>query len=197
MTKTEICNRALALLGHDRAIADLDGRTDAGEYSDQSTEAVRCRQFLDSAIRDVLAESDWDFAAVERTVSAVCPDAFGWVRLPIPPDMIRLCEVTDAEGHPFKTRRNRDFISAKTGGGAAKMRYVTDDVSAADFPHKFNEAVVAQLAFLLCAPMYGDDAKTSSFYQLARSRIADAVNREADETAYRGEWDNPFIRARR
>jgi len=188
MTNTEICNRALALLGHDRTITDYS--------SDESTEAVRCRCFLDSAVRDVLAESDWDFAAVENTLCGTSADAFGWVRLPIPPDMIRLCEVTDAEGHPFKTRRNRDFINARTGGVPARMRYVTSDVTASEFPHKFNEAVIAQLAFLLSGPMYGDDSKTNSFYQLARTKIADAVTKEVDETAYRGEWDNPFIRSR-
>ena len=62
MTKTEICNRALALLGHDRAITAYE------DASDTSTEAARCRQFLDAAVQDVLSAHDWDFAAEETTV---------------------------------------------------------------------------------------------------------------------------------
>lgn len=189
MTQTEICNRALALLGHDRKITGYD--------TDTSTEGVRCREFLDSAIKDVLSEHDWDFAAVVKTMTGTTADAYGWVRLPIPDDMIRLCNVTDAEGNPYKTRRDRDFLNVKTNGNAATLRYVTDDVTTEDFPHKFNEAVVAQLAYLLCAPMFGSDTKTNNFYQLARTKISDAVTKETDETAYRGEYDNPFIRARR
>ena len=83
MTETDICNRALALLGHDRPIEDFDGMTD-GAYNDQSTEAVRCRAFYGAAVRNCLAEHDWDFAAEERPVGATSPDPYGWVRLQVP-----------------------------------------------------------------------------------------------------------------
>lgn len=188
MTQTEICNRALALLGHDRTITDYS--------SDASAEGVRCRQFYPSALSDVLAEHDWDFAAVERSIGTVHADEFGWARFPIPSDALRIIEVTDAEGHPFKTKRNRDFLNVKTDGNPAKMRYISTDISPEEFPHKFAEAVVAQLAYLLCGPMYGDDGKTNNFFNLARQKMSDAVTKDADETAYRGNWENPFIKAR-
>ena len=196
MTKTEICNQALALLGHDRAVEDFDGQTD-GVYNDQSTEAARCRQFFDVALHDCLAEHDWDFAAVVRGLGLVHGDAYGWARFPMPPDAVRLVEVTDAEGRPMKTRRNRDFVEVQTRGEAARIRYVSDDVDVTALPHKFREALVAQLAFLLAGPMFGSDSKTNSFYQLAKSRVADAVKKETDETAYRGEVENPFTSARK
>lgn len=196
MTKTEICNRALAVLGHDRTVTDYDGRTDGG-FNDNSTEAERCRQFLPSAILDCLAEHDWDFAAVVKGIGNVTPDAFGWARFPKPHDAVRICEVVNGEGKPYKSRRTRDFIEVKSEGNPVFVRYVTDDVDVAEFPHKFREAVIYRLAFLLCGPMYADDGKTSNVMRLADAKLADAVTKEADETAYRGAWDNPFIRARR
>ena len=97
----------------------------------------------------------------------------------------------------MKTRRNRDFVEVQTRGQAARIRYVSDDVDVTALPHKFREALVAQLAFLLAGPMFGSDSKTNSFYQLAKSRVADAVKKETDETAYRGEVENPFTSARK
>lgn len=189
MTETDICNRALALLGHDRQIADY--------ASDTSAEGTRCRHFYDAAVRDCLSAHDWDFAAEEVPVAAVPPDAFGWVRLPLPPDSLRIISVRDGEGHPFRTERNARFLRARTFGAAATIRFVADGVHAADMPPKFAEAVIAQLAYLLAGPMYGDDAKTNRAYQFAKGLLSEAVAEEADETAYRGEWDNPFVRARR
>ncbi len=189
MTKTEICNRALAVLGHDRAITDY--------ASDASTEALRCRLFYDCALADCLSEHDWDFAAVERNIGTMRPDPYGWVIAPLPPDALRIILVSDMEGNPFKTRRNRDRLLVQTNGLPAKIRYVTRDVTEADFPHKFTECVIYQLAALLCGPMYGDDKKTEGFMNQAKMKISDAITKESDETAYRGRFDNPFIKARR
>lgn len=188
MTKTEICNRALAVLGHDRTIADYS--------SDESTEALRCRQFYGSAVADCLSEHDWDFAAVEKNIGTMHPDPYGWVSVPVPQDAIRIILVSDQEGKPFKTRRNRDHLSVQTNGLPARIRYVTSDVTEADFPHKFTEGVIYQLAALLCGPMYGDDKKTEGYANQAKMKISDAITKETDETAYRGRFDNPFISAR-
>lgn len=189
MTKTEICNRALAVLGHDRTISDFD--------TDTATEAERCRQFYASAKMNCLAEHNWDFAAVERDFGAVSPDSAGWARFPLPAGAIRVCAVTDTSGRPLETRRNRDFMLVKSGGSPVRIRYVADDVAESEFTHKFAEAVVYQLASLLAGPMFGSDQKTQNFMNLAQQKLSDAVTKETDETAYRGEWNNPFIKARR
>ena len=189
MTKTEICNRALGVLGHDRTIDDFE--------TDQSTEAQRCRAFYNSAVLNCLAEHDWDFAAVERELGVVAPDQFGWARFPVPADALRISSVCDPQGRPLKTRRQLNFILVETLGGPARMRYITSDITEIDFPHKFTEAVIHQLAALISGPMFGDSAKTNSFMSLAAQKLSDAVTKETDETAYRGEWRNPFINARR
>lgn len=189
MTKTEICNRALAALGHDRMIEDFD--------TDQSTEAERCRQFYASAKMNCLAEHNWDFAAVERDFGTVAGDAFGWARFPLPAGAIRICSVTDDAGRPLETRRNQFSLNVRNNGSPVRVRYVAEDVDERDFSHKFAEAVIYQLAALLAGPMFGNDAKTQNFMSLAHQKLSDAVTKETDETAYRGEWNNPFIKARR
>lgn len=189
MTKTELCNRALAVLGHDRTIDDFD--------TDQSTEAERCRKFYPSAKMDCLAEHNWDFAAVERDYGAMASDPFGWVRLPLPAGAVRICAVTDDEGRPLETRRNRFTMHVRNYGAIVRIRYISDDVDESEFTHKFAEAVVYQLAALLAGPMFGSDQKTQNFMSLAHQKLSDAVTKDTDETAYRGEWNNPFIKARR
>lgn len=189
MTKTEICNRALAVLGHDRTIEDYS--------TDQSTEAVRCRQFYNAALEEVLGDHDWDFAAVEKNVGTMHPDAYGWVGVPIPQDVLRIILVSDMEGNPFKTKRNRDRLMVQTNGLAARIRYVSRDVAEGDFPPKFAEAVIYKLAALICGPMFGSDRKAEGYMNLAKMKLGEAVTAEADETAYRGEWENPFLNARR
>ena len=189
MTKTEICNRALAALGHDRTVADFD--------ADTSTEAVRCREFYASALGDCLCEHDWDFAAVEAPFAAVSPGPDGYARLPHPEDSIRISAVVNSEGKPLKIRRTRDALFVENFGEAARIRYVSKDVEAESLPHKFAEALVYRLASLLAGPMYGSDSKTQGFAQIAAQKLAEAVTRETDETADRGEWQNPFIPARR
>lgn len=196
MTKIEICNRALAVLGHDRMIEDFDGMTD-GQYNDQSTEALRCRQFFNAALEDCLSEHNWDFAAVERTMGASACDGRGWVRIPLIHDAVRICTVVNECGKPLETRRTRDCMYVRSDGRQIVIRYVSRDVEISELPHKFTEALVYKLAALLAGPMFGDDRKTQNFMTLAAQKLSDAVTKETDETAFRGEWRNPFIAARR
>ena len=196
MTKTEICNRALAVLGHDRTISDFDGTTE-GVYNDMSEEAVRCRQFFDSALKNCIAEHDWDFLAVERNLGTLHPDEFGWVRIVLQPDALRVVLVSDAEGKPFRIRRNRDAVDAQTHGDFARLRYISDDIDIETLPHSFQEAVIYQLAYLISGPMFGDAKKSEGYMNLARMKLSDALSKETDETAYRGATENRFINARR
>lgn len=188
MTKTEICNRALGALGHDRTIDDY--------ATDESTEALRCRQFLDTAIKDCLSSHDWDFAAVEKPLGATAANPDGWVRLPYPEDAFRIIVVSTPNGNPLRTRRDRDWLYVKSFGEAMHIRYISSDVEVETFPHKFAEAVVDRLAALLAGPMFGDDKKAQFFINNAAQSLEIAKREEANTTAYHGETENPFIAAR-
>lgn len=197
MTKTEICNAALGVLGHDRVVTDLYGMTD-GAYNDQSTEAERCRLFFSAALENTLGAHDWDFAAVEKPLTLTAVDDNGYARVPIIPDCLRIVRVTDAESHALKVRRTRDFLFVKVGSThEAVIRYVSSDIDFSCIPPKFREALTYQLAALICGPMYGSDSKTEGYTNLAKLKLADAINAETDETSSPGEWENPFLAARR
>lgn len=199
MDRTEICNRALAVLGHDRTVADLDGVDgETGEFVDKSTEAYRCRLFFGDALLHCLSAHDWDFAAVEVRVAPACAGPDGFARVPLPGDCLRVCGVRDADGRPAECRRAGDVLRVRLRGrGAAVLRYVSSDVDVAELPFRFRDALVHRLAAMLCGPMYGSDSKTQSYETLARAKASEAIAAEADETAYMGEPENPFLAARR
>ena len=189
MTKVDLCNRALGVLGHDRTIDSFD---------EESTEALRCRQFFDVALEEVLGAHDWDFAAVEQPYTLKAADSNGWARLPHIEDCLRIVRVTDSSAHALQVRRMRDFMLIKLGiGDTATIRYISKDIDVETLPPKFREAFVYQFAALLCAPMFGSDSKTEGFTNLAKMKLAEAISADADETSSPGDWENPFLAARR
>ena len=191
MTKTELCNRTLAVLGHDRTITSFD--------TDASTEAIRCRLFFDVAFLNVLAAHNWDFAAVERTFTISWRNGQGYATIVRPPDCARLVSAEDEMERPVRVKQANGMLYVKDGDAAASitLRWVSSAVDVADWPHEFAEAVVYELAAQLSGPMFGDASKTNGYMQLAQQKLSLAVTRETDETAYRGEPDDPFLSARR
>lgn len=190
MTKTDICNLALASLGHDRTISDYD--------TDTSTEAVRCRLFLPRAIATVFSQHNWDFAARETSLTLSWANSQGYASIVRPADCARLVAVEDEDENPLKIKQANGRLMIKTDSYStqATIRYVSTDTDLDDWPTKFIDAVAAYLAYLLSGPMYGDPSKTNAYYQLAQTKVADAITVEADETAYKGETVNPFISVR-
>lgn len=197
MTKTDICNRTLGFIGHDRTIADYDGMTE-GVYNDRSTEAVRCRLFLPVAIASCLAEYNWDFAARERRYSLAWTDGQGYAAIRRPADCARLVAVENDEEKPIKIKQANGLLYVKRGDASAyvTVRWVSADADIDEWPAKFTDAVVAKLAELISGPMLGDASKTNAYMQLAQQKIAAAITAEADETSYKGETENTFIKAR-
>jgi len=187
-TVTDICNRALGVLGHDRTITDY--------ATDTSTEAVRCRCFYPAAFSKVLAAHSWDFASVEIELTLTWQDSRGYSRVERPADCLRLTEIVDGGGHPLPVRQVGNALYVKPSGGKAYLKYVSRETDIAACPEAFVEAVVYELAALLCGPMFGDAKKVEGYMQLAVQSLSSAISNETDETAFRGEWDNSFIKAR-
>ena len=187
LTKRDIANRALALIGSPEVIKDFD--------NDQTPIANRMRSLYAAAFDDVLTAHDWDFTAVEKPVKLPA-DRTGWARISVPDDCIRLVSISNADGNPLKYRRDRDFVHIESLDGQAVIRYVSKDISIADSPHKFREAVVYTLASLISASEKDGIKISGEFLNRARVKISDAVSKETDETAFRGKWENPFIKAR-
>lgn len=191
MTKTDICNRALGILGHDRFIEDYE--------TDTSTEAERCRQLYPTALSHLLYAHEWDFATEERAIALGLPMEDGACRIPIPDDCARLIGIYDGSGEPLKVKRVRGksaFVWPR-GEGYAKMRYISNDLEVDELPPPFVEALEHRLAHLLCAPMFGDPQRSANFLQLADAALSRAKAIEANETRYCGDAGNKYAEARR
>ena len=191
MTKTDLCNRALAVLGHDRTITAYD--------TDSSTEAVRCRLFLDNAYLNVLADHNWDFAAVERTFNLSWRNGQGYASIVRPADCAKLVSVENENEKPIRVKQANGILYVKNGDAESSvtLRWISTDTSVEDWPNAFTEAVVYELAAQLSGPMFGDASKTNGYMQLAQQKLSIAVTSETDETAYKGETSNPFLEARK
>lgn len=187
LQKLDLVNRALMLSGKDIVVKNFD--------TDTSPEAIRSRQLLPMAIKRVLSSHDWDFATIEHQVLLTAPDDAGYARIHYPEDCLRISSVTDALGHPLETIRSGDSMRVKVGATPKTIiRYVTQDVRITELPPRVCEAISYQLAEML-----GTDKaeKMRTLAELSRIRLSEAKDIDSDETASRGEWENPFLLARR
>ena len=180
MTEIELCNRALAVIGHDRQITSL---------TDGSTEAARCAQFCPAAIRNVLSAYNWDFASAEAIVTL---DENPKIYTP-PTGFLTLVSIRDADGHALSALRMAGSLQIFGGGSeTAIVRYISAETAIAAFPHLVAEAVVYELAALLFGPMVGNvqDSQGTALYhsytKLAAAKLDAAITAEAAEHAYMG-----------
>lgn len=187
--KTDLVNRALIIAGSTRTISNLE--------TDTSTEAVRARALFKAAMDECLTYHNWDFAAVEKTYSTPTIDQNGFSYLALPTDCYRLINVTDGQGNPLEHRRIRDRLLVKYSDGKTVLRYMSSDFSLNEMPPKFREAFVDTLASLLVVAMESDGKRATEYLNRAQLKRAEAVTVETEETEPRGQWENPFIAARR
>ena len=190
VARLDVANRALALAGSAAVVYDL--------ARDPSPEAVRCRQFLPMAVRSVLASHAWGFATVRRSASHTPPDQDGYVRIHTPPDMARLVEVDAGEGRPLPRRAaNGDVFVKALPGTPVRLSYVSSDVDLSLAPGPFVDAVAYRLASLIAPALSPDTATARGVLQLAEAKVAEAKSVEARDADQPGEWENPFVAARR
>ena len=182
MTKLDICNRALAVIGHDRTI-ESQGETTA--------EANLCNRFYPAARDNVLAAYDWEFAAVEQEVDLQNEES-EWT---IPEGCVKVVSVTDPDGNVLRSvRRGAKIVISKTGADKARIRYTSNAIAGfeAALPHLVAEAIVYELASLLFGPMVGNvqdangTALFNSYMQLAGSKLQAAISAEDAEHAFMG-----------
>lgn len=189
VAKTDVCNRALSALGSPVVLKDFDG--------DTTREANRCRQFLPVAMRATLQGHDWDFAAVERPLVLV-EDPSGWCRVSQPDGCARVVRVHGTDGVRLHVRRAGGVLMVDAQGRRdALIRYVQDSVDLADSPSEFVDCVVARLAALLSGSLVQRAEDRAALMADAERRLSRAVADESNETAFPGEWENPFLKARR
>ena len=186
--RTEIANRAIAKLGGETVITDFQ--------RDASPVAARARLLFPSSLDRVIRMKDWDFAAVERTMSLAWDDAAGYSRFQLPPDCVRISATMDECRNPVETVRNRDFLMIRARGGNVILRYLSRDVDLSQAPEDFLDLLALDLAERLAPTVIRDPKAVAAITQQLRLQFGETDRNEANETAYGGDWRNPFISAR-
>jgi hypothetical protein len=188
--RTDLCNRALILLGSGITIKDFK--------TDTSPEAVRFRSMFPVAVRTCLATHDWDFAAVAMPMHTAYASPDGWTRIARPPEAVRIIGAFDREGHKLPMKQTRDFIEVRVSGENERfdLRYISMDIDFSVAPPTFTEAVVYKLAALMAGTVLADGKAVMAFERGATEKISKAIAEDTDETADHGEWVNPFLAAR-
>lgn len=189
VARTDVSNRALSAVGSPVVLKDYE--------TDTTPEANRCRQFLPVAVRMTLQGHDWDFAAEERQIP-LAPDPSGWSRVAMPDGCARLVWVHDPLGHKLRAKRTGGSLYVFSEGVAcARVRYVSDDVDLSCSPPEFVGCVVARLAALVSGSLVQRAEDRARLAAAADMELASVATAESNETATPGEWENPFLKARR
>lgn len=189
--EVDVCNSALAQIGHDRTIQSL---------SEGSTEANRCNLFFGRALDRVLSSHTWIFALGEfNTIELGFQDSSGNEAVgneqPIE-DLVRIVDATDNDGNRIDVLQYTDYYTWPSKlyltKVPAKVRYIKrpklgTGETFEDSPVYFKEAVACVLASMLYLPMFGYPAGTQTenpqklLDEQAEASIAKAVAAETSE----------------
>lgn len=175
MTITDIFNRALGLIGHDRSITE-------GETT--STEYVRCNREWDGARMAVLSAHPWNFLmeatpiteGAETTEDISDDLLYEYDR---PDDVLRIVRVTDG------THKTVDY---RVAGGKIYcsideiiIEYMEDEDDPTNWPHFIADAVAAELASRIALPMSANARMVEATKGLASKYLSDAMLQDARE----------------
>ena len=172
MTETDVCNLALGMLGHDRAITG-DFRTAT------STEALRCRLHFDACRRRVLSCRDWMFAEDRVTLYGAegCGGAASVMQaMRLPGDCLNVIRAhlpgreTDPVG--WEPRAGHAIACDRAPSVIVYIRDVTDmDL----WPQQPLDAFAAELAASLAGALTASVEKTANAKKEARAVLDDAT----------------------
>lgn len=185
MTKIELWNAALGMIGHDRQVTSDNPLVDA------SVEASRCATFWEGARRHVFASRPWQWLAIEEALSADGTAengvTFTFAR---PDDMVRLISCQAADGTPLicTVHGSKLFSDAEE----IYIKYVGDDTDPTAWPPLIVDAVASELAARIAIPMTGNFDLSNSLRSLALDYVEQAEEQYGD----RPEGEQPQQQAR-
>ena len=185
MTALDIWNAALALLPHDRRIAQED---------EDSVERVRCEENWDAARHAVLTAREWGWLVRSEPACCGASHTGGWFAQR-PMGAILVLGFWDGMG-------NRVGSEPLNGGfrvraPAVEVRYLPDEPDPEMWPVAVRDAVVAELAARIAPVMTDNPARSAELRQNAMARLEEAGRQDAQETATDGGDPFVFVHARR
>lgn len=212
-SKTEICNLALARLGKDQFIGNIE--------TEQSKPARLCRQFYPMALAELLEDYDWTFAqSVVQLAVPVGDPPPGWsFQYSLPADCLSPIRVCDESGArlwswswlnrglnstlqmpdiPFKKMR-----SASSGGVVivtdmpdAFLIYTAQVDNSGDYSALFVSALAWRLAVELAMPMAVEPSLAKMASDALGSVLAMAWNKDARDQSFGALPDSPSVAIR-
>lgn len=173
MTKLDIWNAALGMIGHDRQVTSVDPLVDA------SVEATRCRTFWDGARRLVFASRPWQWLAVEDAISATETGDDGVTHVfDKPDDMLRLIAARATDGTPVVCHPHATTL--RSDADEMVIEYVADDDDPTWWPPLICDAVAAELAARIAIPMSGNFQMSNALRAMSSEYVAQAEQQQGD-----------------
>lgn len=189
-TKTTICNRALQLLGYQSI----------NSISDNSRGARAMNRAYNSVLLNTLRANFWSFAMTRAILpaSTIIP-AFGPAfYYPLPGDFVMLGPPDQVSQYSFGARpgntspntQYNDWQIENFSGGTAiassqpgplYIRYVTSNVTEANFDPSFAEALAAGLAMDTCEELTQSNTKMADAEKAEEAALENAKKRNAFE----------------
>lgn len=153
ISKVDIVNMALSVLGSKQTIQDID--------SDQSTEARTANLHYENALKTALSFSNWSFAttwATSALLSDSPPDDWAYMYA-MPANAVKVIEIVDT----LDSRLNKPakFTKANYGGQLVLLtdtksptwRYIYLNEIPGTYSPEFVDALAAQIAYRLAMPL--------------------------------------------
>jgi hypothetical protein len=200
-TKTEIANLALARLGTEATVQNVD--------TEESDEAGYLRTFFDSARRATLRSHAWRFATSYRTLVEVSGDVTSrrWsYKYKYPNDIIRFVELEKANRNddeiPFETAydaSSKEQIILTNEPPDTAVGVVIEDIQdPTEFDDSFADALGWRLAFEVAPNIAGNNAATvhQTMFQFFQQAIEEAKAMSSRESQHGKDPDADWIKDR-
>ena len=190
MTITDVFNKALGMLGHDRTIT---------EGSTGSTEYLRCNREWDGARLAVLTAHAWNWLVQETPLEegAESLDDFSYANEYVydrPGDMIRLLAVLDGNNRRVDYRTANGQIYSMLD--ELKFRYLVDNEIPDDWPTFIVDAIASELASRIAFAMSANAKMVQAVKQLQISYMSEAIRQDSSEENRAG-TSNRYAASRR
>lgn len=176
VTKIDITNRALVLVGSNKIAS----------FTDSSTEANVADELYEEYVESILTRSRWDFATEQQQLSLLADAPTGRYeyayQMPTSPAVIQIHTVT-VNDFPIQYERygNKIFVNGYGSNSVLVMDYIfRPDEST--FPPYFRHALIYKLASAFAGSIARDAALVSQFDTLAERQILIARNTESQES---------------
>ncbi len=176
-SETGLCNGALALLGLDERLTDVE--------TEDTVNARRCRLALPRARDALLSAYHWNFAARRASLAAAADaPAWGFTRqFALPPDFLRLRSLRDQdprEGWAIEHGPSGRMLLSDRDA-PVDILYTARITAVHAFDPLFTDALTARLAADLAMPVTQTRTIMETLSQLAARRLEEAQSCDARE----------------